>query len=189
MNEDIEKNVVAFVEFVFSFANVLAEYVSFDSAKREPIKDLIQAKAVFVKAARKIDRSSQGMCKQEMVVKYLFMRIHDLQDGKYESDGIMISALCYSFYEVGFLLARFSRNWELSELGKSGAGKRYTKMRELEAWTLSEYRRGNWKSANQAAHALKDAVLAQSRTLEANLTESNAQRTIAEWINKYKKTV
>ncbi len=187
MNEDIKKNVVAFVDFVFSYANALAEYVSFDSGKREPIKDLIQAKAVFVKAARKIDLSSQATPKQEMVVEGLFMRIQDLQDGRYESDNIMISALGFSYYEVGFLIARFSRNWELSELGKSGAGKRYTKMRELEAWTLSEYRRGNWKSANQAAHALKDAVLAQSRTLEANLTESNAQRTIAEWINKDKK--
>ncbi len=189
MNEDIEENVAAFVEFVFSHANILAKVVSFDSGKREPIKDLIQAKAVFEKAARKIDRSSPNAPKQEMVVESLFMRIHDLQDGRYESDKIMISALCFSFYEVGFLMARISRNWELSELGKSGAGKRYTKMRELEAWTLSEYRRGNWKSANQAAHALKDAVLAQSRTLEANLTESNAQRTIAEWINKDKKTV
>lgn len=76
-----------------------------------------------------------------------------------------------------------------SELGKLGADKRHKPMRALEKWTLSQYQTGNWnalkKSANQAASDLKEKVLAHGRTIGAHLTEANAQRTIAEWINKH----
>lgn len=187
MNEDIEKNVAFFVDFVIDQAKVLSFR---PSGNHEPIKDLTQAKVAFIEAARKIDRSSpMEPPHQERDVEDLFRSISNLQGDRYKNDDETIGVLCFAYYTVGHLIARLMRNWELSGLGRSGARKRYAQMRELEAWTLSEYRRGNWKSANQAAHALKDAVLAQSRTLEANLTESNAQRTIAEWINKDKKTV
>lgn len=76
-----------------------------------------------------------------------------------------------------------------SELGKLGADKRHKPTRDLEKWTLSQYQAGNWialkKSANQAASDLKEKVLAHGRTIEAHLSEANAQRTIAEWINKH----
>jgi hypothetical protein len=68
--------------------------------------------------------------------------------------------------------------------GQAGAKKRHSKMAELKAWTLEKYRAGSWKSANQAAHALTSQVMARSKEIGANLTESNAQRTIAEWIRK-----
>jgi len=61
-------------------------------------------------------------------------------------------------------------------------------MRDLEKWTLMQHEAGNWitlkKSANEAAHDLKEKVLAHGRTIGAHLSEANAQRTIAEWINK-----
>jgi len=75
-----------------------------------------------------------------------------------------------------------------SELGKIGANKRHKPMRDLEKWTLMQHEAGNWitlkKSANEAAHDLKEKVLAHGRTIGAHLSEANAQRTIAEWINK-----
>lgn len=182
MKDVIAEQVEFFVQFVCDFAVALSG--------GKPANDLIQAKAIFVEAARKIDRSSRSKApKQEREVDNLFMEISLLQGGRFKDDKDSIGVLCFSYFSVGHLVGKLMRNWELSALGKSGARKRYAPMRDLEAWTLSEYRIGNWKSANQAAHALKDAVLAQSRTLEANLTESNAQRTIAEWINRDKKTV
>jgi hypothetical protein len=77
-----------------------------------------------------------------------------------------------------------------SELGRIGANKRHKPMRDLEQWTLKQYEGGNWgslkKSANQAASDLKEKVLTHGRTIEAHLSEANAQRTIAEWIKKYR---
>lgn len=68
--------------------------------------------------------------------------------------------------------------------GKAGAKKRHSKMAQLTEWTLEKYKAGTWKSANQAAYELTKQVLAHSKEIGANLTESNAQRTIADWIRK-----
>lgn len=68
--------------------------------------------------------------------------------------------------------------------GKAGAEKRHAKMARLKIWTLEKYKAGTWRSANQAACELTPQVLQHSQEINANLTQSNAQRTIAEWIRK-----
>lgn len=185
MKEEIEKNVASLVDLVIDLAALMSE----SSEKDEPIKDLIQAKAVFEKAVSEIDRSKPWKTSAEMEFDTLFRNIPNLLGDRFRNDEETIGALCWAYLSVGHLTARLLRKGELSAHGKLGARKRYAPMRELEAWVLSEYRRGNWKSANQAAHALKDVAVVHGRTLGANLTESNAQRTIAEWINKDKKAV
>lgn len=78
----------------------------------------------------------------------------------------------------------FSRKAERAINGKAGAQKRHAKMTELKAWALRKYKARTWKSANQAASELMPEVLRHSQEIGANLTKSNAQRTIAEWIRK-----
>lgn len=78
----------------------------------------------------------------------------------------------------------FNRKAERAINGKAGAQKRHAKMAELKSWALQKYRAGTWKSANQAASELMPEVLDHSQKIGANLTKSNAQRTIAEWIRK-----
>jgi len=169
MNEDIEKNVAFFVEFVIDQASVLSFH---PSGNIEPIKDLTQAKVAFEEAARKVDRSSpRTRLNQEREVEDLFRSISNLQGDRYKNDEETIGVLCIAYYSVGHLIARLMRNWELSGFGKSGARKRYAQMRELEAWTLSEYRRGNWKSANQAAHALNHQIVAGTLAVRPALAE------------------
>ena len=71
-----------------------------------------------------------------------------------------------------------------SQKGKAGALARLEPMRKLREWALERYDQGQWKSANAAAHALKDEIIKHGRTIGAILTEGNAQRTIAEWFRK-----
>ena len=71
-----------------------------------------------------------------------------------------------------------------SALGKNGANKKHSPIKELRRWTIELYKAGKWPSANQAAHMLKDKVIAHGKTIEAYLSPANAQRTIAEWIRK-----
>lgn len=71
-----------------------------------------------------------------------------------------------------------------SRSGKAGAAKRHAPMAQLRAWAIEKYREGKWPSANQAAHDLRDCVIEHGRTIGANLSKANAQRTIADWINK-----
>lgn len=78
----------------------------------------------------------------------------------------------------------FNRKAERAINGKAGAQKRHAKMSEWKVWTLQKYKTGAWKSANQAASELMPEVLKHSQEIGANLTKSNAQRTIAEWIRK-----
>lgn len=78
----------------------------------------------------------------------------------------------------------FNRKAERAINGKAGAQKRHAKMVELRGWTIQKYKARTWKSANQAASELMSEVLAHSQEIGANLTKSNAQRTIAEWIRK-----
>lgn len=111
-------------------------------------------------------------------------------------DDELIDALCLGNWAIGFvdglpgdgeqpgicpscLIKQHS-----SAIGKAGAEKRHAPNTALREWTIERYRAGDWKSANQAAHALKDSVIAHGRTIGAVLSEENAQRTIAEWIRK-----
>jgi hypothetical protein len=72
-----------------------------------------------------------------------------------------------------------------SKLGKAGAKKRVDPMNNLRLWAIEKYKeKDDWKSANQAAHTLKESVIKHGRTINARLTEENAQRTIAEWFRK-----
>ena len=73
---------------------------------------------------------------------------------------------------------------DFAALGKDGAKKRHAPMQALRAWALDRYREGSWPSANQAAHELMAAVIEYGRTINAPLSPSNAQRTIAHWINR-----
>lgn len=73
---------------------------------------------------------------------------------------------------------------DFSAIGKAGAIKRHAPMVALREWAVDLYRSGNWKSANEAAFTLKSQVVAHGRTIGANLTEQNAQKTIARWFSK-----
>lgn len=145
--------------------------------------NLAKAQAVLERAAKKYDRSIPG-------------RVPDTELALFHLFGVILNAevtsrnpmaVCDGWHSLGYITAKLNHPRELSKLGKSGARNRHAPMRALKAWALSEYRRGTWKSASKAAHALKDAVITHGRTIGADLSESNAQRTIAEWINKDKK--
>lgn len=69
-------------------------------------------------------------------------------------------------------------------LGRSGAVKRHAANASLREWSIAQYRAGTWKSANKAAHDLKDLVIEHGRKIGVHLTKENAQRTIAEWFRK-----
>ena len=71
-----------------------------------------------------------------------------------------------------------------SAMGRSGAKKRHAPMVALRSWAIERYRDGQWQSANQAAHTLRELVITHGRTINAHLSEENAQRTIAEWFRK-----
>lgn len=79
--------------------------------------------------------------------------------------------------------ASLTAKFDFSAIGKRGAENRHAPMRKLRTWTIQQYRAGSWPSANQAAHDLKDKVIAYGRTINADMTAQNAQRTIALWIN------
>lgn len=79
--------------------------------------------------------------------------------------------------------ASLTASFDFSAIGKRGAENRHAPMRKLRAWTLEQFHAGSWPSANQAAHDLKDRVVAYGRTINAELRAQNAQRTIAQWIN------
>ena len=83
--------------------------------------------------------------------------------------------------------ARENSHEEARRAGESGAQKRHAPMRQLEQWAVSKYREQVWDSASHASHELKDAVLAESRRIGANLKPSNSQRTIYDWILKANK--
>lgn len=72
---------------------------------------------------------------------------------------------------------------DFSKLGKKGADIKNAPMKALEKWAVSLYEKGKWASANQAAFELRDQVVAHGRIINAVLKPSNAQKTIAKWIN------
>lgn len=90
------------------------------------------------------------------------------------------SATSYLLGALSMPLATFNP----VDLGRKGAAKRHAQMAKLRSWAIQQYKAGEWKSANQAAHSLKASVIEHGRTIGACLTEENAQRTIAEWFRK-----
>ena len=87
-------------------------------------------------------------------------------------------------YAAGRSLSEEGARLKYSENGKKGAEKRHQKTNELKEWTLAEYRKGKWPSANAAAYDLATKVYEKGKTIGATLSKPNAQRTIAEWIRK-----
>lgn len=148
--------------------------------------NLAKAQAVLERAARKYDRSIPGRAPDtELAVQHLFGLILNAEAVHREAMWV-----CDGFHTLGFITAKLlMRPRDLSKLGKLGAQSRHASMRALKEWVLSEYHGGNWKSANQAAHALKAAVIQHGRSIGASLSDENAQRTIAGWISKSKKSV
>lgn len=73
---------------------------------------------------------------------------------------------------------------DFAALGKEGAAKRHAKMKRLEEFALSLYKPSEWNSANAAAFELAQKIRDHGRTIGADLTPSNAQRTIAQWFRK-----
>lgn len=76
------------------------------------------------------------------------------------------------------------RHAEIVQNGKKGIEKRYAPMRQLQTWAVEKYQSGKWPSANAAAVALEEQVIAHGRTINATLSKTNARRTIAEWFRK-----
>lgn len=124
-----------------------------------------------------------------------FRFLTDANDSATDED--KVNALCYGNWIVGVLsgvvpdgnndqyqcMSCLIKQYS-STIGKAGAEKRHAPNAELREWTINRYRGGVWRSANQAAHALKDSVMEHGRKIGAVLSEENAQRTIAEWIRK-----
>lgn len=112
------------------------------------------------------------------------------------SNDEIISALCTGNWALGMSLDASSKEGESylcyeclvkehsSEIGKKGAANRHAPVRELRAWAVKKYKEKVWRSANAAAHALKESVMAHGRDIGAVLSEENAQRTIADWFRK-----
>jgi hypothetical protein len=89
-----------------------------------------------------------------------------------------------SFFYVGGYDETGKREVDFSNLGKKGAEKRHAANRELMKWAQELYKTKDWKSANEAAHELKDLILEHGRTINADISKQNAQRTFAEWFRK-----
>lgn len=148
--------------------------------------NLGKAQAVLERAAKQYDRSIPGRAPDtELAVSHLFGLILNAEDVYRDA-----MTVCDGFHTLGYITAKLiMRPKDLSKLGKSGAQTRHASMRALKEWALAQYQGGNWKSANQAAHALKGAVIQHGRSIGAVLSDENAQRTIAGWISKSKKPV
>lgn len=73
------------------------------------------------------------------------------------------------------------RHAEFRLHGMNGAEQRHAKNRELKAFALEKYRAKTWRSANEAANKLLPEVMAKGVELGTRLSESNGQRTLAEW--------
>ncbi|MEC5217930.1 hypothetical protein RCH09_002894 [Actimicrobium sp. GrIS 1.19] len=112
-----------------------------------------------------------------------------------KTESELIDALCTGSYLMGFLAgmpesrtacicpACIIKNHQ-SGNGMKGADKRHAPMRELEKWTVEQREIGDVRTANKAAHEMKNAVIQYGKTIGATLSDENAQRTIAEWLRK-----
>lgn len=149
------------------------------------------------------DAVREGRQEQEVLVKahcaYSVKCLDDGISGIFEKNPIK-AASGFSFSIRALELAHEYRDlWDTVQLekerldrsrtGKAGALKRHAPMVKLQAWAVEKYLAKEWSSANKAAHDLKSQVMEYGRTIEAVLTEENAQRTIADWFRKANKSV
>ncbi len=113
-----------------------------------------------------------------------------------ENEVDLLAALCLGNWAIGFVdglpgdhpgpnvCVSCLIKQHTSAIGKAGAVKRHSANAALREWAIGQYQAATWKSANQAAHALKEDIIEHGRKIGAHLSEENAQRTIAEWFRK-----
>lgn len=176
--------------FVFSreFDHLLnmVMYVAYNECQEGEVVTsyLDKAQAILMRDAKKLDRSMPGHAPiTELAVVHLFGFLRN-PEVTYRNP----QWVCDAYLALGFINAKLMRSNDLSKLGKYGAQTRHASMRALKEWALSQYQMGHWKSANQAAHALKEPVITHGRSIGAILSTENAQRTIARWISQSKKS-
>ena len=172
-----------------------ADQLGIDLDDEEVIESLLRISNGATDAEGKINESWEAASWPDRIFAMAF-RCSNENLYNEASNNDLIDALCLGNWAIGFvdgmpgekpdphvcvpcLIKQHS-----SAIGKSGAKKRHAPMTELRGWAIEQYRAGSWTSANKAAHDLKDSVIAHGRTIGANLTKENAQRTIAEWIRK-----
>lgn len=181
MRTEIENETFVFSEEFDSLIKLTMGLAHSQCREDEVItNNLAKAQAVLERSAKKYDRSIPGRAPDtELAVGHLFGVILNAEVTSRDP-----MAVCDGYHTLGYVTAKLNRPRELSKLGESGARNRHATMRALKEWAIEKYKAGEWKSANQAAHDLKDVVLAHGRTINAYLSAENAQRTIAEWFRK-----
>lgn len=150
--------------------------------------DILKMLAVSWVAVEELTESNKEFVS---LLKEQEMAMHVFSEGiKSSSEGGRIAVL-ELLAEVKNVTARallkgieLQKKTHASHSGKAGAAKRHAPMAELRSWAIEKYRAGKWPSANQAANDLQECVIEHGRTIGANLSKANAQRTIAEWFRK-----
>lgn len=104
--------------------------------------------------------------------------------------GLATSAMHSALDSIGRMSEILSENapkapasgeW-FSVIGSRGAVVRHAPMRELKKWAIAQYASGVYQNAYAASHEIRDSVIEHGRTINANLSPYNAQRTIYLWL-------
>ncbi len=74
-------------------------------------------------------------------------------------------------------------------LGKKGGEAKNAKMNALKQWTIETWQEGDWKSPKDASRKLVDKVVEQGKQIGVFLAQTNAERTVYDWILKAKNYV
>ena len=109
-----------------------------------------------------------------------------------------ISEMVDSLYEASRAQSISSQNWsyrmsgkdakaEKSDNGKKGASIRADKFEVIKAYVIELANPLTDESANKIAHKIKDLVMMKARSLNAPLSEENAQKTIQKYILEHRK--
>ncbi|EKS73137.1 hypothetical protein BURK_001680 [Burkholderia sp. SJ98] len=121
----------------------------------------------------------------------MFALAHDVSVRKFDEGDAEegLRSLVLASQLLGQALERYRIFRSTQQTTKQGAAQRHTSMSLLRDWAVQLYLDGpgegkSWPSANSAAHTLKKRIIDRGRLIGANLAESNAQRTIAEWFRK-----
>jgi hypothetical protein len=186
----------------------LAEITKIALSNNDADSSFVVHRTIFAVSMREIDSSIFKHLDKDTVIQsdiiefceflslsYLASAAYSIQNNEFQK-GIDFLFQSSEATELAFMLNETDSEKEndsdsnpfpksyFASLGKNGATVRHEKMRQLRDFALSIYNPQEWKSANQAAFDLKEKILAHSRIVGANLTPSNAQRTIAEWLRK-----
>ena len=73
--------------------------------------------------------------------------------------------------------------------GKKGAQAKADKKQPIVEFVIQKWANGTWNNANHAAYHLQSEVKEMMTNAGVPFSESNLQKTIAGWINRYKKSV